>query len=86
MKDTNDKPGAGKAKPHPVQILVNGHDVTMPDRTATVRDVRAVGGVPDGEHLYLASGGRDRRLDNLDEVLNLHPKMAFESSPDGGVS
>jgi hypothetical protein len=73
-------------KPHPVEIVVNGHPVMMPDRTTTGAEIKAAAHVPDGEVLFeILGGGHEKRIED-NEVVHLHPGMAFESSPDGGVS
>jgi hypothetical protein len=73
-------------KPHPVEIVVNGHPVMMPDREATGAQIRALGQVPAGEVLFeILGGGHEKRIDDTD-VVHLHEGLVFESGPDGGVS
>jgi hypothetical protein len=73
-------------KPHPVEIVVNGHPVMMPDLDTTGAQIRTLGQVPAEEILFeILGGGHEKRIDDTD-VVHLHEGMVFESSPDGGVS
>jgi hypothetical protein len=72
-------------KPHPVDIVVNGTTVTMPDDEASGAEIKEAGKVATGETLYLITGDHERSVGD-DEVVRLHEHMKFESSPDGGVS
>lgn len=69
----------------PVDIEVNGKQVTMPDREATGAQIKAHADVPDTETLFEIIGGEDRRIDD-DQLVHLHEGMRFESGPDGTVS
>jgi len=73
-------------EPRQITITVNGSPVTLDDGEYSGAELKARGGVPAGEALFLKRGqGKEDRIEDSD-VIKIHPNMEFESSPDGGVS
>lgn len=72
--------------PHEIKITINGIKFSIEDGEYTGAQLKAIGGVPPGETLFLKHGqGNEVRIEDA-EVVKVHPNMEFESSPDGGVS
>jgi hypothetical protein len=68
-------------------VQINGKDYELIEgKNYTGAELKAIGGVPPGETLFLEQGqGHERPISDT-ETVKIHPHMRFESSPDGGVS
>jgi hypothetical protein len=68
-----------------IRFFVNGHKVETTESELTAAQIKALGGVPSGETLFLKHGNADYPITD-DQVVELRNGMKFESAPDGNVS
>lgn len=68
-----------------IRFFVNGHKVETTESELTGAQIKALGGVPTGETLYLKHGNTEDPIAD-DQIVTLRNGMKFESAPDGGVS
>jgi hypothetical protein len=68
-----------------VHIFINGHKFETAEAQLTGAQIKALGGVPVGETLYLKHGNTEDPLAD-DQIVKLRNGLKFESAPDGGVS
>lgn len=72
--------------PNKIEIPINGTKLLIDDGEYTGAQLKTLGHVPAGETLYLKHGNGPEDPIPDDKVVKVHPNMAFESAPDGGVS
>lgn len=68
-----------------IRFFVNGHKVETTESELTGAQIKALGGVPSGETLFLKHGNADDPIAD-DQVVSVRNGMKFKSAPDGGVS
>jgi hypothetical protein len=68
-----------------IRFFVNGHKVETTESELTGAQIKALGGVPSGETLFLKHGNVDDAIAD-ERVVHMRNGMKFESAPDGGVS
>lgn len=68
-----------------IRFFVNGNKVETTESELTGTEIKALGGVPNGETLFLKHGHDDDPIAD-DQVVQLRNGMKFESAPDGNVS
>jgi hypothetical protein len=67
-----------------LMIFINDEQYQAPDREMTGRELFALGGIPEGNHLFLdVPGPGDDRQIGLDDDVRLRPKMRFYDVPVG---
>jgi precorrin isomerase len=72
--------------PQTIEITINGTAYSTTRREMTGEEIKALGNVPSAETLFLKLHESSEERIGDDHIVELHNHMAFESSPDGGVS